>query len=167
MTNNITLPRGRKAHVATAGPVRTPQLRAITSNHIQWQHNGRLRCLSHSRARMQIESAYDILLMQNMRARMSGQMNVKNSVRFADVPSKKTAQQVPAPPPPCSRSLPVRAAVPRAPGCSVAPFWRLRTDLCVKTHANLIVHTLLHCSPSRSRLRTLHRQAHTRALNYP
>lgn len=46
---------------------------------------------------MQIESAYDMLLMQNMRARMSGQMNVKNSVRFADVPSKKSAQQVPSP----------------------------------------------------------------------
>jgi hypothetical protein len=45
---------------------------------------------------MQVESAYDVLLMQSMRARLSGEMNVKNSVRFADVPSrpKKTVQQV-------------------------------------------------------------------------
>ena len=43
---------------------------------------------------LQIEAAYDALLMQNMRARLSGQMDVKNSVRFADVKPKKTVGQV-------------------------------------------------------------------------
>jgi hypothetical protein len=43
---------------------------------------------------MQVEAAYDLLLMQNMKARLSGEMNVKNSVRFADVPTRKSVKQV-------------------------------------------------------------------------
>jgi hypothetical protein len=43
---------------------------------------------------VQIEAAYDLLLMQNMKARFSGEMNVKNSVRFADVPTKRSVKQV-------------------------------------------------------------------------
>lgn len=41
-----------------------------------------------------IEAAYDLLLMQNMRARLTGEMKVSNNVRFADVPAKKTVKQV-------------------------------------------------------------------------
>lgn len=44
---------------------------------------------------LQVEAAYDKLFMHNMHARMTGQMNVKNSVRFADVPAKKPAQKRP------------------------------------------------------------------------
>lgn len=43
---------------------------------------------------MQVEAAYDVLLMQSMRSRLSGEMDVKNSVRFADVQPKKSAKQV-------------------------------------------------------------------------
>lgn len=40
----------------------------------------------------QIDLAYDILLMESMKRRLSGETEVARSVRFADVPQKK--QQV-------------------------------------------------------------------------
>lgn len=43
---------------------------------------------------MQIETAYDILFMQSMKKRLSGEANVSQSVRFADVARRKPAKQV-------------------------------------------------------------------------
>lgn len=40
-------------------------------------------------ALLQIETAYDILLMQSMKRRISGELPVSTSVRFADVPNTK------------------------------------------------------------------------------
>jgi hypothetical protein len=43
---------------------------------------------------MQVETAYDILFMQSMKSRLSGKVNVSQSVRFADVARRKPAKQV-------------------------------------------------------------------------
>lgn len=40
-------------------------------------------------ARMQIEAAYDTLFMQSMKRRLSGELEVSTSVRYADVPTPK------------------------------------------------------------------------------
>ena len=40
----------------------------------------------------QIEVAYDILLMESMKRRLSGESDVARSVRFADVPQPKKKQ---------------------------------------------------------------------------
>ena len=40
----------------------------------------------------QIDLAYDILLMESMKRRLSGQTDVARSVRFADVPQQKKQQ---------------------------------------------------------------------------
>lgn len=45
----------------------------------------------------QIDAAYDVLLMDNMKQRMSGASDVAKSVRFADVPKPKKPKQVGAP----------------------------------------------------------------------
>lgn len=45
----------------------------------------------------QIDAAYDVLLMDNMKQRMSGASDVARSVRFADVPKPKKPKQVGAP----------------------------------------------------------------------
>ena len=42
--------------------------------------------------RSQIEVAYDILLMESMKRRLSGEADVARSVRFADVPQPKKKQ---------------------------------------------------------------------------
>lgn len=42
----------------------------------------------------QIETAYDVLLMDNMKKRLSGTADVAKSVRFADVPRPKKKVQV-------------------------------------------------------------------------
>lgn len=42
---------------------------------------------------VQIDTAYDVLLMENMKQRMSGKADVAKSVRFADVPRKRPQQQ--------------------------------------------------------------------------
>jgi len=38
---------------------------------------------------LQIEAAYDVLFMQSMKKRISGELEVSSSVRYADVPSRK------------------------------------------------------------------------------
>lgn len=43
---------------------------------------------------MQVETAYDVLLMDNMKRRLSGEADVAKSVRFADVPRPKKKAQV-------------------------------------------------------------------------
>ena len=40
----------------------------------------------------QIDLAYDILLMESMKRRLSGETEVARSVRFADVPQQKKKQ---------------------------------------------------------------------------
>lgn len=45
-------------------------------------------------AAAQIETAYDVLLMDNMKRRLSGEADVAKSVRFADVPRPKKKVQV-------------------------------------------------------------------------
>ncbi len=58
----------------------------------------------------QIETAYDIVLMERMKARLTGETRVSQDVRFADVPKTK-----PAPPVRLDRLFPreKRGAVPR------------------------------------------------------
>lgn len=41
---------------------------------------------------LQVEAAYDVILMQKMRDRLSG--DVKASIKYADVPVKKNSTQV-------------------------------------------------------------------------
>ena len=41
---------------------------------------------------LQIEVAYDILLMESMKRRLTGEADVARSVRFADVPQPKKKQ---------------------------------------------------------------------------
>jgi hypothetical protein len=43
---------------------------------------------------MQIETAYDIVLMERMKARLTGETRVSQDVRFADVPKTKPAPPV-------------------------------------------------------------------------
>ncbi len=43
---------------------------------------------------LQIDAAYDILLMDNMKQRLSGSSDVARSVRFADVPRPKPQKPV-------------------------------------------------------------------------
>jgi len=38
---------------------------------------------------LQIEAAYDLLFMQSMKRRLSGELDISNSVRYADVPTPK------------------------------------------------------------------------------
>jgi hypothetical protein len=46
---------------------------------------------------MQVEAAYDVLLMDNMKRRLSGEAAVAKSVRFADVPKPRKKVQVQPP----------------------------------------------------------------------
>lgn len=48
-----------------------------------------LCCCTH-----QIEAAYDVLFMQSMKKRISGELEVSSSVRYADVPSRKRSSSV-------------------------------------------------------------------------
>ena len=48
-----------------------------------------LQPISHA---LQVEAAYDVILMQKMRDRLSG--DVKASIKYADVPVKKNSKQV-------------------------------------------------------------------------
>lgn len=43
---------------------------------------------------VQVEAAYDVLFMQSMKKRISGEAAVPTSVRFADVPTKKRSPSV-------------------------------------------------------------------------
>lgn len=43
---------------------------------------------------MQIEAAYDVLFMQSMKKRISGELEVSSSVRYADVPTRKRSGSV-------------------------------------------------------------------------
>jgi Protein CHAPERONE-LIKE PROTEIN OF POR1-like len=43
---------------------------------------------------LQVETAYDVLLMDNMKRRLSGEAAVAKSVRFADVPKPRKKAQV-------------------------------------------------------------------------
>jgi hypothetical protein len=43
---------------------------------------------------VQIETAYDVLLMSSMRQRLSGDMQVNENIKYADVPSRQTIRQV-------------------------------------------------------------------------
>jgi hypothetical protein len=42
----------------------------------------------------QIETAYDVLFMQSMKKRITGDIEVPTSVRFADVPTRKRSSSV-------------------------------------------------------------------------
>ena len=48
----------------------------------------------HAGAAHQIEAAYDVLFMQSMKKRISGELEVSSSVRYADVPSRKRSSSV-------------------------------------------------------------------------
>ena len=54
----------------------------------------RLQCCSNRarHCRLQIEEAYDILLMESLKRRRTGEADVARSVRFADVPQPKKKQ---------------------------------------------------------------------------
>jgi hypothetical protein len=43
---------------------------------------------------LQIEAAYDVLFMQSMKKRISGELEVSSSVRYADVPTRKRSSSV-------------------------------------------------------------------------
>ena len=43
---------------------------------------------------VQIETAYDTFLMQSMRQRMSGDMQINPNIKYADVPTRQTIRQV-------------------------------------------------------------------------
>lgn len=43
---------------------------------------------------MQIEAAYDVLFMQSMKKRITGDLEVPTSVRYADVPTRKRSGSV-------------------------------------------------------------------------
>jgi hypothetical protein len=43
---------------------------------------------------LQIETAYDVLFMQSMKKRITGDIEVPTSVRFADVPTRKRSSSV-------------------------------------------------------------------------
>lgn len=43
---------------------------------------------------MQIEAAYDVLFMQSMKKRITGELEVSSSVKYADVPTRKRSGQV-------------------------------------------------------------------------
>jgi len=43
---------------------------------------------------VQIEAAYDVLFMQSMKKRISGELEVSSSVRYADVPTRKRSSSV-------------------------------------------------------------------------
>ena len=43
---------------------------------------------------LQIEAAYDVLFMQSMKKRISGELEVSTSVRYADVPTRKRSSLV-------------------------------------------------------------------------
>ena len=91
-TTGCTLWRaGITDHAASPLPVCMERMVAVWRFVGQSQFTG----MSLTQSIVQIEAAYDALFMHNMRARMTGQMNVKNSVRFADVPAKKPAQKKP------------------------------------------------------------------------
>jgi hypothetical protein len=45
---------------------------------------------------VQIEAAYDVLFMQSMKKRISGELEVSSSVRYADVPTRKRSSSVSA-----------------------------------------------------------------------
>jgi hypothetical protein len=50
-------------------------------------------------AHTQIEAAYDVLFMQSMKKRISGELEVSSSVRYADVPTRKRSGSVSDPHP--------------------------------------------------------------------
>lgn len=69
----------------TSGFSRSQQVNVCTFPLIFWSVTSE-RCA-------QVETAYDILLMQSMKKRLSGE-GVAQSVRFADVARQKTVKQV-------------------------------------------------------------------------
>lgn len=70
---------------------------------------------------MQIEAAYDVLFMQSMKKRISGELEVSSSVRYADVPTRRRSSSV-------SQALPLQ----NAPALSYTRV--LQQPLCVVLH---------------------------------